>query len=59
MRRDWMFKLVGTETFNLGQGNAVCTIRIDAVGGFNYQYTLEVKLNFHCLISLHYFVCSF
>ncbi|XP_023338740.1 fas apoptotic inhibitory molecule 1 [Eurytemora carolleeae] len=42
MRRDWMFKLVGTETFTLGKSNSPCSIKIEPVGGFNYQYSLEV-----------------
>jgi hypothetical protein len=41
MRRDWMFKLVGTEHFNVG--TAKCCITIDAVEGFMYNYTLEVN----------------
>ena len=40
-RKDWMFKLVGKEHFNLGK--AKCTITIEAVSGFAYEYTLEVN----------------
>ena len=43
LRHDWMFKLVGKETFSLGQSNANCVIKIDPVGGFSYQYSLEVN----------------
>ena len=41
-RKDWMFKLVGTETFHVGKSRTLCTIKIEPVGGFTYQYTLEV-----------------
>lgn len=40
-REDWMFKLVGKEHFEVG--NAKCTISIDAVSGFAYEYLLEVN----------------
>lgn len=36
-----MFKLVGKEHFTVGK--AKCTISIDAVSGFAYEYTLEVN----------------
>ena len=42
-KRDWMFKLVGTETFTVGKNNTQCTILIEPVGGFTYQYSLEVR----------------
>lgn len=42
MRREWMFKLVGTETFTVGGSEAPCTIKIEPVGGFSYEYSLEV-----------------
>ena len=42
MRKDWMFKLVGTETFTIGSTKAPCTIKIEPVGGFSYEYSLEV-----------------
>ena len=29
--------------YSSGASKAMCTIKIDAVGGFNYQYTLEVN----------------
>ncbi|XP_067004137.1 fas apoptotic inhibitory molecule 1 [Anabrus simplex] len=41
IRRDWMFKLVGDEVFNVGQ--ARCTIRVEPVGGFSYAYELDVN----------------
>jgi len=41
MRKDYMFKLVGSETFNIGP--AKCTINIDAMDGFFYSYSLEVN----------------
>ena len=43
LRRDWMFKLVGTETFTVGKNKAACSIKIEPVGGFSYEYSLEVK----------------
>ena len=43
-RKDWLFKLVGTETFHVGKSRTLCTIKIEPVGGFTYQYTLEVTL---------------
>ena len=46
MRKDWMFKLVGTEQFaiNSSKGKkANCLIKIEPVGGFSYQYSLEVN----------------
>jgi len=40
-RDDWMFKLVGKEHFKVGKAD--CTISIDAVSGFAYEYSLEVN----------------
>lgn len=40
VRRNWMFRLVGQETFDIGDKRA--TIHIEAVSGFQYEYTLEV-----------------
>ena len=37
-----MFKLVGTETFSVGKNKAACSIKIEPVGGFSYEYSLEV-----------------
>ncbi|XP_077584959.1 fas apoptotic inhibitory molecule a isoform X1 [Stigmatopora nigra] len=43
LRRDWMFKLVGKETFVVGKLDTKATINIDAVSGFAYEYTLEIN----------------
>ena len=43
LRKEWMFKLVGTESFNVGKSGTLCVIKIEPVGGFTYQYTLEVQ----------------
>ncbi|XP_061082736.1 fas apoptotic inhibitory molecule a isoform X1 [Conger conger] len=43
VRRDWMFKLVGKETFTVGGTETKATINIDAVSGFAYEYTLEIN----------------
>ncbi|XP_035006435.1 fas apoptotic inhibitory molecule 1 isoform X1 [Hippoglossus stenolepis] len=43
IRRDWMFKLVGKETFTVGGANTKATISMEAVSGFAYEYTLEVE----------------
>lgn len=40
LKRNWMFRLVGHETFDIGGKRA--TIHIEAVSGFQYEYTLEV-----------------
>ncbi|XP_003766509.2 fas apoptotic inhibitory molecule 1 isoform X1 [Sarcophilus harrisii] len=42
IRKEWMFKLVGKETFNVGVAKTKATINIDAVSGFAYEYTLEI-----------------
>ena len=44
LKNDWMFKLVGTESFKVGKNKTPCTIVIEPVGGFTYQYSLEVLL---------------
>ncbi|CAH1772477.1 unnamed protein product [Owenia fusiformis] len=41
LRRDWMFKLVGREHFNIGK--AKCSIIVEAISGFAYEYSLEVN----------------
>ncbi|CAL2048426.1 unnamed protein product [Caenorhabditis brenneri] len=41
LRRDWMFKLVGKENFILG--GMQCTISVEALGTFAYEYTLDVN----------------
>lgn len=43
LRRDWMFKLVGKETFSVGKSETKATITIDAVSGFAYEYELEIN----------------
>ncbi len=45
LKKDWMFKLVGPELFRIGSASkgANCSIKIEPVGGFSYQYTLEVN----------------
>lgn len=40
IRNNWMFRLVGKESFNVGGKRA--TIHIEAVSGFQYEYTLEI-----------------
>lgn len=42
LRKDWMFKLVGKETFTVGGADTKATIVIEAISGFAYEYTLEV-----------------
>ncbi|XP_034035619.1 fas apoptotic inhibitory molecule 1-like [Thalassophryne amazonica] len=42
IRKDWMFKLVGKETFHIGKSNTRATVNIEAVSGFAYEYTLDV-----------------
>ncbi|EGT41210.1 hypothetical protein CAEBREN_13191 [Caenorhabditis brenneri] len=41
LRREWMFKLVGKENFNIGK--ILCEISIEAVGTSGYEYTLHVN----------------
>eukprot|EP00076_Gallus_gallus_P042933 XP_025008471.1 fas apoptotic inhibitory molecule 1 isoform X1 [Gallus gallus] len=43
IRKEWMFKLVGKETFTVGVSKTRATINIDAVSGFAYEYTLEIN----------------
>lgn len=40
LRRDWMFKLVGEDSFYIDQ--ARCIIRVDPAPGFRYQYSLYI-----------------
>ena len=49
LKNDWMFKLVGTESFKVGKNKTPCTIHIEPVGGFTYQYSLEVTFNLNIL----------
>ncbi|KAK2505958.1 hypothetical protein MC885_020902 [Smutsia gigantea] len=43
IRKEWMFKLVGKETFCIGATKTKATINIDAISGFAYEYTLEIN----------------
>ncbi|XP_055857000.1 fas apoptotic inhibitory molecule 1 [Episyrphus balteatus] len=40
IRRDWMFKLVGDDSFKID--NARCIIRVDPAPGFKYEYSLYI-----------------
>lgn len=40
LRRDWMFKLVGEDTFCIDQSR--CIIRVDPAPGFKYEYSLRI-----------------
>lgn len=40
IRHDWLFRLVGSETFKIGRHT--CTISIDPADGLGYEYSLEV-----------------
>ncbi|KAI9579502.1 fas apoptotic inhibitory molecule 1 [Glossina fuscipes] len=40
IRRDWMFKLVGEDTFYIDQIR--CIIRVDPAPGFKYEYSLFI-----------------
>ncbi|KGL72350.1 Fas apoptotic inhibitory molecule 1, partial [Tinamus guttatus] len=42
IRKEWMFKLVGKETFTVGAAKTKAAINIDAVSGFAYEYTLDI-----------------
>lgn len=43
IRKDWLFKLVGVECFEIGQGKKLkCEIVITSSTGFSYQYKLLV-----------------
>lgn len=42
MRKDWMFKLVGKETFTVGSIDTKATIHIEAMSAFAYEYSLEI-----------------
>ena len=44
VKRDWMFKLVGNENFQVGKSKAKCSIKIEPVGGFAYEYSLDVRI---------------
>ncbi|ALC41214.1 CG10257 [Drosophila busckii] len=40
LRRDWMFKLVGEDTFQIEESR--CIIRVDPAPGFKYEYSLYI-----------------
>lgn len=40
LRKNWMFRLVGQEYFKISGKKA--SIHVDAISGFQYEYTLEV-----------------
>lgn len=42
VKKDWMFKLVGKETFTVGSFDTRATIHIEALTGFSYEYSLEI-----------------
>ncbi|KAH8275531.1 fas apoptotic inhibitory molecule 1 isoform X1 [Drosophila bipectinata] len=45
LRRDWMFKLVGEDTFHIDQIR--CIIRVDPAPGFKYEYSLYIDGKSH------------
>ncbi|KAM7342139.1 fas apoptotic inhibitory molecule 1 isoform 1-T7 [Cochliomyia hominivorax] len=45
LRRDWMFKLVGEDTFYIDK--ARCIIRVDPAPGFKYEYLLFIDGKSH------------
>ena len=59
MRKEWMFKLVGKEYFEVGKSRAKCCISIDAVSGFAYEYTIEVRLPDSSITSLLIISCNY
>lgn len=42
MRKDWMFRLVGRESFTIGKQQLPAHIDINAVSGLAYEYTLTL-----------------
>ena len=40
IKRDWMFRLVGEESFPIGPKKIPAKIRIEAIDGFTYTYKL-------------------
>ncbi|XP_018567177.1 fas apoptotic inhibitory molecule 1 [Anoplophora glabripennis] len=42
IRREWMFKLVGEEIFNVGKQHAKCVLRVDPMPHFTFSYSLYV-----------------
>ncbi|KAH8291472.1 hypothetical protein KR054_012082 [Drosophila jambulina] len=49
LRRDWMFKLVGEDTFHIDQTR--CIIRVDPAPGFKYEYSLYIDGKSHELYT--------
>ncbi|XP_034340224.1 fas apoptotic inhibitory molecule 1 [Arvicanthis niloticus] len=43
IRKEWMFQLVGKETFCVGAAKTKATIRILSGKGFVFKYTLEIE----------------
>ncbi|UYV79504.1 FAIM, partial [Cordylochernes scorpioides] len=43
LRKEWMFALIGTETFELGPAGVRCVISISPASGFMYEYSLMVN----------------
>jgi hypothetical protein len=43
VRHDWMFRLVGEETFTVGPKKVPARLKIEAVGGVTYTYKLYLK----------------
>ncbi|CAH6777850.1 fas apoptotic inhibitory molecule 1 [Phodopus roborovskii] len=43
IRKEWMFKLVGKETFCVGAGKTKATIRILSGKGYIFKYILEIE----------------
>ena len=50
LRKDWLFKLVGSESFEIG--SARCVIKIEPMGGFAYEYSLEVSFGCDYLLII-------
>lgn len=42
IKKDWMFRLVGRETFTIGKQKLSGHVDIDAASGLAYEYTLSV-----------------
>ncbi|KAB0804788.1 hypothetical protein PPYR_01758 [Photinus pyralis] len=42
LRREWMFKLVGNERFNIGKQAAKCELHVDPLPYFAFSYSLTV-----------------
>lgn len=42
IRKDWMFKLVGDEKFEMGSQRTKCQLRVDPLPHFSFSYSLVV-----------------